>query len=279
MTDFNDVVLIGRLTRDAELRYTNSNLAVCKFSIANNQRRKQENAWVDEAHFFDVTLWGKTAESLHKYLVKGKQVAVEGQLRQSRWEKDGQTRSRVEINANNIQLLGGSQGAAGPSQAGPAEQSFEQPSESPAGGESFEDDIPFENDKEGMAVSDSDAKAQGESSAGAGVERAPEAAAAPIERAQTERPAGERPQTDRPAGDRPMGERAPGERAPGERQWVSAPWGTAPLGSGAGRRMGTETAGERKATTAGARRAADSGVAQSRSSAGRSARSAPASSR
>jgi len=141
MTDFNHVVLIGRLTRDAELRYTNSNLAVCKFSIANNQRRKKENAWVDEAHFFDVTLWGKTAESLHKYLVKGKQVAVEGQLRQSRWEKDGQTRSRVEINANNIQLLGSSQGA-GPAPAAQGDQSFEPPAEQ-AGGESFEDDIPF----------------------------------------------------------------------------------------------------------------------------------------
>lgn len=147
MNDFNHVVLIGRLTRDAELRYTNSNLAVCKFGIANNQRRKKENAWVDEAHFFDVTVWGKTAESLHKYLVKGKQVAVEGQLRQSRWEKDGQTRSKVEINANNIQLLGGGSGGGGQapqgqSGGGPSEAPYEQPSE-PAGGESFEDDIPF----------------------------------------------------------------------------------------------------------------------------------------
>jgi single-strand DNA-binding protein len=144
MTDFNHVVLIGRLTRDAELRYTNSNLAVCEFSIANNQRRKKDNAWVDEAHFFDVTLWGKSAESLHKYLVKGKQVAIEGQLRQDRWEKDGQSRSRVKINANNIQLLGGGggQGAQAQSPGSPPAATFEQPSE-PAGGESFEDDIPF----------------------------------------------------------------------------------------------------------------------------------------
>jgi len=143
MNDLNHVVLIGRLTRDAELKYTASNLAVCKFSIANNQRRKKDNAWVDEAHFFDVVLWGKSAESLHRYLVKGKQVAVEGQLRQSRWEKDGQTRSRVEINANDLQLLGDSRGASGgQSRPGPSEQPFEQPSE-PAGGESFEDDIPF----------------------------------------------------------------------------------------------------------------------------------------
>jgi single-strand DNA-binding protein len=146
MTDFNHVVLIGRLTRDAELRYTASNMAVCKFSIANNQRRKKDNAWVDEAHFFDVTLWGKTAESLHKYLVKGKQVAVEGQLRRDRWEKDGQARSKVEINANNIQLLGGSgpsgaapRGAGGPTQ----EPSYDQPPPEGGGGESFEDDIPF----------------------------------------------------------------------------------------------------------------------------------------
>ena len=141
MTDLNHVALIGRLTRDAELKYTASNLAVCKFSIANNQRRKKDNAWTDEAHFFDVTLWGKTAESLHKYLVKGKQVAVDGQLRQSRWEKDGQTRSRVEINATNIQLLGGS----GPTQqAAPSEASAsnEAPPGEPAG-DTFEDDIPF----------------------------------------------------------------------------------------------------------------------------------------
>jgi single-strand DNA-binding protein len=140
MTDLNHVALVGRLTRDAELKYTASNLAVCKFSIANNQRRKRDNTWTDEAHFFDVTLWGKTAESLHRYLVKGKQVAIDGQLRQSRWEKDGQKHSRVEINANNIQLLGGGTGqapASAPSE-GPYEQ---QPAEH--GGESFEDDIPF----------------------------------------------------------------------------------------------------------------------------------------
>src|SRR3989304_2150484 len=141
MTDWNHVALIGRLTRDAELKYTSSNLAVCKFSIANNQRRKRDNAWTDEAHFFDVPLWGKTAESLHKYLVKGKQVAIDGQLRQSRWEKDGQTRSRVEINANNIQLLGGSGGQSAPQGGGGPETSYEQPASEPAG-DTFEDDIP-----------------------------------------------------------------------------------------------------------------------------------------
>lgn len=110
MTDINRVVLVGRLTRDAELRYTASGVAVCNFSIAVNRRRKNGDAWEDEASFFDIALWGKQGETLNQYLVKGKQVCVEGELRQSRWEQDGQTRSKVEIVASNLQLLGGNTG-------------------------------------------------------------------------------------------------------------------------------------------------------------------------
>ena len=112
MADINHVVLVGRLTRNAELKYTNSGAAVSKFSIAINQRRKKDDQWVDESHFFDITLWGKTAESLNQYLVKGKQVGIEGQLRQNRWEQDGQPRSKVEIFATNVMLLGGGGGGA-----------------------------------------------------------------------------------------------------------------------------------------------------------------------
>jgi len=82
-------------------------MAVCKFAIAVNKRRKQGEQWVDEASFFDIVLWNKQAETLNQYLVKGKQVAVEGELHQNRWEQDGQSRSKIEINANNVQLLGG----------------------------------------------------------------------------------------------------------------------------------------------------------------------------
>jgi single-strand DNA-binding protein len=114
MADVNVVILIGRLTRDAELKFTNSGMAICKFSIAINTRKKSGDQWVDEAHFFDVVYWGKGGEAVSKYLIKGKQVAVEGELRQNRWEQDGQARSKVEINANNVQLLGG--GQAGSSQ-------------------------------------------------------------------------------------------------------------------------------------------------------------------
>ncbi len=140
MADINHVVLVGRLTRNAELKYTNSGAAVSKFSIAINQRRKKDDQWVDEVSFFDIVLWGKSAEAINQYLVKGKQVGVEGQLRQDRWEQDGQSRSKVEIVASNVQLLGGGRGGGAPE----AKPSGQQPAEGGApAGDQFEDDIPF----------------------------------------------------------------------------------------------------------------------------------------
>jgi single-strand DNA-binding protein len=110
MADVNHVVLIGRLTRDAELKMTPKGTAVVKFSIAVNRRKKNEDQWEDEANFFDITVWGKQGEALHKYLVKGKMVGVDGELNQDRWQQDGQNRSKVEVLANYIQLLGGNNG-------------------------------------------------------------------------------------------------------------------------------------------------------------------------
>ncbi len=118
MADINHVILVGRLTRDAELKYTSGGMAVCKFAIAVNRRRKEGEQWVEEAHFFDIVLWGRSGEAINQYLVKGKQVAVEGELRQSRWEQDGQAKSRVEIMANNVQLLGGGAAGSGNAQGG-----------------------------------------------------------------------------------------------------------------------------------------------------------------
>lgn len=142
MNDLNQIMLIGRLTKDAELRYTGTNQALCKFRLASTQRSKKDGGWVEEPFFIDVALWGRSAEAVHKYLVKGKQVAVSGQLREDKWEKDGQARSRWEINASGVQLLGGGGGGQARSTGAPPEASGEQPPE-PAGGESFEDDIPF----------------------------------------------------------------------------------------------------------------------------------------
>jgi single-strand DNA-binding protein len=110
MADLNHVALIGRLTRDAELKYTSGGQAVCKFSVAVNRRRKNGDQWEDEANFFDIVLWGRQGEALNQYLVKGKMVGLAGELRQDRWQQDGQNRSRVEIVANTIQLLGGGSG-------------------------------------------------------------------------------------------------------------------------------------------------------------------------
>lgn len=111
MADLSIAVLVGRLTRDAELKYTNSGQAVCHFSVATSTRRKKGDQWVDEPSYWDVDLWGKSGESLNQYLTKGKLVAVEGSMRQDRWEQDGQTRTKVIVSANTVQLLGGGQGA------------------------------------------------------------------------------------------------------------------------------------------------------------------------
>jgi single-strand DNA-binding protein len=139
MADINQVVLVGRLTRDAELKYTNTGTAVCKMSIAVNRRRKSNDQWIDEASFFDIVLWGKMGEALSQYLVKGKQVGVVGELRQNKWEQDGQPRSKVEVVASTLQLLGGRSG--GPKPEGDDDAgtvSF--PAENK---DDFEDDIPF----------------------------------------------------------------------------------------------------------------------------------------
>jgi len=158
--DINHVVLVGRLTRDAELKSIASGQAVCKFSIAVNRSRKNGEQWEDEPNFFDVVLWGRRGEALHQYLTKGKMIAVDGELRQDRWQQDGQNRSKVEIVANNIQLLGGNSGSTGggnynnsgynnqngggASQGGSAPARASAPADGSAVAEDhFADDIPF----------------------------------------------------------------------------------------------------------------------------------------
>ncbi len=125
MTDLNHVMLIGRLTRDAELKYTSNGFAISNFSVAVNRRRKSGEQWIDEVSYFEINLFGKVAESLKQYLLKGKQIAVDGELRQDRWEQDGQSRSKVIIVANNVQLLGGN---SNPSQGSQSYTRNEQPS-------------------------------------------------------------------------------------------------------------------------------------------------------
>ncbi|MCP4354251.1 MAG: single-stranded DNA-binding protein [Proteobacteria bacterium] len=133
--DINKVVIVGRLTRDSELSFTNSGFALTKFSIATNRKKKSGDTWEDEANFFDCTLWGKRGEALNTYLKRGQQVAVEGELKQDRWEKDGVKRSKVTIEVTNIQLLGGkSEGN---------QQDYNPKTDPAHNSGSFEDTIPF----------------------------------------------------------------------------------------------------------------------------------------
>lgn len=152
MSDINVVVLVGRLTRDSELKYTPSGLPICRFSIAINRSKKQDDQWVDEAHYFDIEFYGKVAESMSKYLLKGRQVAIQGELRQDRWEKDGQQRSKVVIVASTIRPIGPPpQGVDANnrrySTEGGASSKQESPTNSPLPNspaiDEFTDDIPF----------------------------------------------------------------------------------------------------------------------------------------
>lgn len=152
MKDLNRVVLIGRLTKDAELRYSAGGTCFARFSLAVNRSRKTETGYTDEVSFFDCDMAGKTAESLSTYLRKGKQIAVEGELVQQRWQQDGQNKSRVTVFVNQLQLLGGNQsnesGNYGgtvyyePQTAAAAPGPQYRQAQAPQSAE-FEDDIPF----------------------------------------------------------------------------------------------------------------------------------------
>lgn len=112
MTDLNHVVTIGRLTHDisgSNFAYTSNGSARMNFSIAVNRSTKRGEEWINEVSYFDVVYWGKGAEAIKDYIGKGKQVAVDGYLKQDRWkEKEtGNNRSKIYIVANQVQLLGG----------------------------------------------------------------------------------------------------------------------------------------------------------------------------
>lgn len=131
MSDINKVLLIGRLTRDAEISYTQGGSAVVKFSIASNHSVKKGDKWEDEASFFDIVYFGKPAEGLKPYLTKGKQVGIEAHLKQDRWtdKESGKQRSKIGIVADGVQLLGGK------SDGGHASN--------PASRGEFQEDIPY----------------------------------------------------------------------------------------------------------------------------------------
>jgi single-strand DNA-binding protein len=107
MASFNNVVLMGNVTRDIELRYTTGGTAVTDMGLAVNNRVKKNGDWIEEPMFIDVTIWGKQAELASQYLSKGRSVLVQGELRLDSWENnEGQKRSKHYINASNVTFVG-----------------------------------------------------------------------------------------------------------------------------------------------------------------------------
>jgi single-strand DNA-binding protein len=118
MADFNRVILMGRLTRDVELKYTPSGTAVTEIGLATSDRRKnQAGEWVEETVFVDVTLWGRTAEVASEYLSKGSTILIEGRLKYDTWESEGQKRSKLRVVGERMQMVGSRPGSAGPNAA------------------------------------------------------------------------------------------------------------------------------------------------------------------
>jgi single-strand DNA-binding protein len=125
MASFNKVILMGNLTRDVEVRYLPSGMAVADIGLAVNDKRKGQNGeWVEEATFVDITLFGRQAEVAGEYLSKGSQALIEGRLKLDQWEKDGQKRSKLKVIAENMRMLGGKGGGGGRGASGPDESEF-----------------------------------------------------------------------------------------------------------------------------------------------------------
>lgn len=115
----NQVILMGNLTRDPELRQTPSGQTVCSFSLALNRAYKAQNGeWQEATDYIDVVAWGPLGERVGQYLSKGRRALVQGRLQSRSWEQDGQKRSKVEVQANDVTFLdgrgeGGSDGGNG----------------------------------------------------------------------------------------------------------------------------------------------------------------------
>ena len=154
---FNKIIVVGNLGRDPELRYTPQGSAVCSFSMATNEKRRDKAGEMqDVTTWFRVTLWNKQAENASKYLTKGSPVYIEGRLRLEEWtDRDGNNRYTLEVQGSEMHFLGGGRQEEF-SGEGPSEAQFAGPADagsSSRGGQSSpadfappakaDDDIPF----------------------------------------------------------------------------------------------------------------------------------------
>lgn len=138
MQDVNSVTVVGRLTKDPELRKTGGGTSVCVLRLAFTQSRKDGSGqWEDTAGYIDVTTFGATADNVVKYLAKGRQVVVNGRLSWREWEGDNGKQQRTEIVAHQVQFVGANEGA--PARASNQISDQANPANAPVG----DDDIPF----------------------------------------------------------------------------------------------------------------------------------------
>lgn len=147
MASFNKIIVVGYLGRDPELRYTPDGTPVCNFSVATTERRKDRNGEMqDVTTWFRVNVWRRQAEVASQYLKKGRQVYIEGRLSQSEYQdREGQTRTSLEIHASDLQFIGSRGDESGesvePRPARASQPAASRPAE-PTGPIS-DDDIPF----------------------------------------------------------------------------------------------------------------------------------------
>ncbi|HRH45609.1 MAG TPA: single-stranded DNA-binding protein [Pyrinomonadaceae bacterium] len=140
---FNKITIVGNLGKDPELRYTPQGNAVCNFSVATNEKRRDKTGELQDATtWFRITLWGKQAENASKYLTKGSPIYIEGRLRVEQWsDRDGKERFTLDVNATDMQFIGsGNNRSEGGSSIG--ESSFDEPDFGSTPTPS-DDDIPF----------------------------------------------------------------------------------------------------------------------------------------
>ncbi|HSX28543.1 MAG TPA: single-stranded DNA-binding protein [Candidatus Saccharimonadales bacterium] len=110
----NQVILMGNLTRDPELRTTPSGQSVCSFGIAVNRSwQGSDGSQQDAVDYFDITAWGKLGELVNQYLSKGRRCLIQGRLSYRAWEQDGQKRNKVEVVANDVTFLDSAGGQGG----------------------------------------------------------------------------------------------------------------------------------------------------------------------
>jgi single-strand DNA-binding protein len=150
--DINRVYLIGRLTRDPELRYTQGGTSIANFSVANNRTYTVQNERKESVSYFNCVAWGKPGEVIAQYLKKGQRIALEGRLQQRSWQdKDGQKRNSVEIVVENFQFIDakGKEGAESTSPNAPEDSyappstGFDQQFQESSAQHFSDDDIPF----------------------------------------------------------------------------------------------------------------------------------------